>query len=186
MMISYKIIRSGRKTLALEVRDGELIVRAPYRMPERVIESFIKEKQEWIGRAIRRQEKQEKEASGEGVLSENEIRALSEEAARRLPEFVREYAPLVGVTYGKISIKLLKSRWGSCSAKGNLNFNCLLALAPEEVQRYVVVHELCHRKEMNHSRRFWAEVGKVLPDYRLREKWLKEHGGALMKKISWQ
>ena len=75
-----------------------------------------------------------------------------------------------------------KSRWGSCSAKGNLNFNCLLMRAPEEILDYVIVHELCHRKEMNHSDRFWAEVEKVMPSYKERRKWLKDHGNELMKK----
>ena len=68
----------------------------------------------------------------------------------------------------------------ACSGKGNLNFNCLLLLMPEEVLDYVVVHELCHRKEMNHSARFWEEVEKILPDYRQRRKWLKDNGGRIM------
>ena len=83
---------------------------------------------------------------------------------------------MVGVTVGRVTIRNQKTRWGSCSTKGNLNFNCLLMLCPEEVRDYVVVHELCHRKELNHSARFWAEVEKILPDYCIKRKWLKEHG----------
>ncbi|HAN50208.1 MAG TPA: metal-dependent hydrolase, partial [Lachnospiraceae bacterium] len=86
----------------------------------------------------------------------------------------------MGVDYGRITIRHQKTRWGSCSGKGNLNFNCLLMLTPPEVQEYVIVHELCHRKEMNHSYRFWAEVEDVLPDYRVQEQWLKTNGGALI------
>ena len=82
----------------------------------------------------------------------------------------------MGVTYGRISIRSQKTRWGSCSAKGNLNYNWKLMLCPERVQDYVVVHELAHRKEMNHSPAFWAEVEKILPDYRERRKWLKTYG----------
>jgi predicted metal-dependent hydrolase len=93
---------------------------------------------------------------------------------------VQYFAPLVGVDYRRITIRSQKTRWGSCSSSGNLNFNCLLLLAPPEVLDYVVVHELCHRKEMNHAPRFWAEVGRVLPDYKKRNKWLKENGSRLM------
>ena len=76
-----------------------------------------------------------------------------------------------------------RTRWGSCSSKGNLNFNCLLMLCPEDVRDYVVVHELCHRKELNHSPRFWAEVAKVLPGYAVQRKWLKESGGTIIRRL---
>ena len=76
-----------------------------------------------------------------------------------------------------------RSKWGSCSSAGNLNFNCLLLLAPLEVLDYVVVHELCHRLEMNHSPRFWAEVRRVLPDYEAARGWLREEGGSLMARL---
>ena len=82
-----------------------------------------------------------------------------------------------------ITIRNQKTRWGSCSSKGNLNFNCLLMLTPPEVIDYVVVHELCHRKEMNHSGAFWAEVEKVLPDYKEQVKWLKENGGQIIGRM---
>ena len=91
------------------------------------------------------------------------------------------FAPRIGVSYGRISIRHQKTKWGSCSSKGNLNFNCLLMLAPEEVRDYVVVHELCHRKQMNHSEVFWAEVERALPNYRDARKWLKTHGRELMQ-----
>ena len=93
------------------------------------------------------------------------------------------YAPAVGVTYDRITIRSQRTRWGSCSSRGNLNFNCLLMLAPEKVVDYVVVHELCHRKEMNHSPRFWAEVERILPDYRQSKRWLKENGQSLMGQL---
>ena len=82
----------------------------------------------------------------------------------------------MGVSYGSITVREQKTRWGSCSAKGNLNFNWKLVLMPEEILDYVVVHELAHRLQMNHSTEFWDEVDKILPDYRKRRQWLKENG----------
>lgn len=113
-----------------------------------------------------------------------EIRRLADEAMRVLPERAAYYAPKVGVSYGRITIRNQRTRWGSCSGKGNLNFNCLLMLAPEQVQDYVVVHELCHRLEMNHSARFWSEVERVFPDYRIAKQWLKEHGEEIMRRMT--
>lgn len=102
-----------------------------------------------------------------------------------IPQRVRMFAPIVGVEYGRITIRMQKSRWGSCSSKGNLNFNCLLMAMPEEVRDYVVVHELCHRKQMNHSDKFWAEVEKVLPDYKVSRKWLRDNGEEIMNSVHW-
>ena len=90
-------------------------------------------------------------------------------------------AKIIGVDYGRITIRNQKTRWGSCSSKGNLNFNCLLMLTPPEVIDYVVVHELCHRKEMNHSKDFWREVEKVLPNYLDQVKWLKDEGSNVIR-----
>ena len=112
-----------------------------------------------------------------------EIRELANRALQYIPERVRYYAPLVGVSFGCITIRNQRSRWGSCSAKGNLNFNCLLMLAPPEVIDSVVVHELCHRKEMNHSKAFYAEVLRVFPDCWKWDKWLKENGDKLMRRM---
>ena len=108
------------------------------------------------------------------------IRKLVRLAKDIIPVKVSYYARLMGVSYGRITIRMQKTRWGSCSYEGNLNFNCLLMMAPPEVLDYVVVHELCHRLEMNHSARFWSQVEKVLPDYKVPRKWLKEHGNRLM------
>lgn len=95
-------------------------------------------------------------------------------ARQRITLRVEYFAPLVGVTYNRIFIKEQKTRWGSCSSLGNLNFNWKLILLDEELLDYVVVHELAHRKQMNHSPTFWAEVERVLPDYRERRRRLKE------------
>jgi hypothetical protein len=112
-----------------------------------------------------------------------ELKALKKAAAEKIPERVKFFAPIVGADYGKITIRSQRTRWGSCSARGDLSFNCLLMLCPGDVLDYVVVHELCHRKQMNHSAAFWSEVERVLPDYKSRRKWLKDNGGGLINRI---
>ena len=175
--------RSGRKTLSVELKpDASLIVRAPLGVPEERIFSFLEEHRTWIesrrGKLLERIE-----AMPSDALSDEAIRKLANEAVRDIPIRVRHFAPLVGVTYGRITIRNQKTRWGSCSAKKNLNFNCLLMLTPPEVRDYVVVHELCHIREMNHSARFWAQVERVLPDYRVQVRWLRENGAAIMRRM---
>ena len=98
---------------------------------------------------------------------------------KRLPKEFLIFARLMGVSYRNITIREQKTRWGSCSSEKNLNFNWKLILAPPEVLDYVVVHELCHLKEMNHSKAFWDEVGKVMPEYETYKLWLKENGWKL-------
>ena len=179
-----ELIRSNRRSMVIEVTaDCRVVVRAPKRMPESEINRFIGEKADWIDEHLKKMamRQQEKSAYGE-ELTEQDIRLLITRAKRVFPPKVKKYAEMIGVTYGNITIRMQKSRWGSCSSKGNLNFNCLLMNAPEKIVDYVVVHELCHRKEMNHSDRFWGEVEKVMPDYKERRKWLKDNGGKLSRK----
>ena len=104
-------------------------------------------------------------------------------AKRTIPQRVAYYAPLVGTDYKRISIRKQQTRWGSCSKDGNLNFNALLLLAPPEVMDSVIVHELCHRLEMNHSRKFYENVYRVFPDYDRCDKWLKENGKMLIHRL---
>lgn len=177
------LIRSRRKSLAIEITpELQVVVRTPARMPVREINAFVQEKDDWIRAHLQRmaEKKRMREQHREPALSEEELQELATQAMTLIPQKVRYYAQIIGVTYGRITIRNQRTRWGSCSGKGNLNFNCLLLLMPEEVLDYVVVHELCHRKEMNHSARFWAEVEKILPDYRQRRKWLKDNGGRIM------
>ena len=178
--IPYKLIRSRRKTLGLELRPEGLIVRAPLRASERQICDFADQHQQWIWRHWEQLERQKQQATELPPLTEEKLQELAERARRYIPERVQYYAPRVGVDYGHITIRSQKSRWVSCSSKGNLSFNCLLMLAPPEVIDSVVVHELCHRKEMNHSAAFYAHVLRVFPEYRMWNKWLKENGHILM------
>lgn len=189
--MNVKIIRSNRKTLAIQINpDLSVTVRAPMYAPQSDIERILREKESWIQKhieKIREQEAKKKEIQGESVESEyltnEEIKKLADKALQHIPKRVSYYAKQIGVTYGRITIRNQKTRWGSCSSKGNLNFNCLVILTPLEVIDYVVVHELCHRKEMNHSKAFWAEVEKVLPNYKEQVKWLKENGGQIIGRM---
>ena len=177
MKIDYQIKRSSRKTLAIHITPaGEVEVRCPMTMPRATVEAFVESKRGWIGKHLQAISAKPKEPE----LTEDEHRALARQAKAVFPERVMHFAPLVGVSHGRITVRCQRSRWGSCSSKGNLNFNYLLMLAPPEVLDYVVVHELCHQKEMNHSPRFWAEVERVLPDYRTQKQWLKDNGTQLM------
>lgn len=187
MRNDIRIIRSRRKTISIQI-DGNLriTVRAPLRMRDADIRAFIEERSEWIEKNLEkmRQRQEEMQTEPEEPLTLKELRALAEEAVSYIPERVSFYAGEVGVNYGRITIRNQKTRWGSCSSDGNLNFNCLLMLTPPEVIDYVVVHELCHRLEMNHSRYFWEEVERVLPDYKIRRKWLKTNGEKIMRRMT--
>ena len=185
--IKIEIIRSSRKTLAIEIRpDMRIIVRAPYQASGSYIEQFIADRADWIVEHLRRMEQKNRQCNDAlpvKKLSYNDIKKLADKACTCIPGRVAHFAPLVGVTYGRITIRNQRTRWGSCSSKGNLNFNCLLMLTPPEVIDYVVVHELCHRKQMNHSAAFWREVASCLPDYAAQRAWLREHGPALLGRL---
>ena len=180
--MTYKLIRSNRKTIGIEVRREGVIVRAPFHATTAQIEELLQSKSAWIASA------QAKLAAAPAPpvvdrLTMEEIRALADKALQYIPGRVKLYAAKLGVTYGRITIRNQKSRWGSCSSKGNLNFNCLLMLTPPEVIDSVVVHELCHRKVMNHGKEFYALVSSVFPDYWSCDKWLKQNGETLMRRM---
>lgn len=173
------VIRSDRKTMSLELGAQGLVVRAPRRISNAQIEEFLQKHRRWIKLHAAR------EAAVQALpkLTPDELAALAARGKAVFADRVAFYAPQVGVSYGRISVRAQRSRWGSCSAKGNLSFNCLLLLAPPEVLDSVVVHELCHRKEMNHSPRFYAKVLRVFPDYRRWQGWLRENGQALTARL---
>ena len=176
--MQYQIIRSARKTISLQITpEGNLVVRCPKRMTNAEVERFVCSKRNWIESHLA------KRPPVAAPFTESEIRALALRAKEIIPERVAHLAPLVGVRCGNITIRSQRTRWGSCSSKGNLNFNCLLVLTPPEVIDYVVVHELCHLKEMNHSAAFWAHVERVIPDWAARRKWLKDNGNSLIGRL---
>lgn len=184
--IEIEIIKSNRKTIAIEVRqDLRVIVRAPKRASNREIMKFVEQKQDWIAKhlAYMQIRYEETRRVKEKQFTDDDIRKMKDEAKRVIPDRVKYYAGIMGVTFGKITIKNQKNRWGSCSSKGNLNFNCLLMMTPDKVRDYVVIHELCHLKQMNHSKMFWAEVEKVMPDYKVYRQWLSQNGNMLIERM---
>ena len=184
--IEIEIIKCNRKTIAIEVRqDLGVIVRAPKRASNREIMKFVEQKQVWIAKHLAHMQirYEETRRGKEKQFTDDDIRKIKDEAKMVIPDRVKYYADIMGVTFGKITIKNQKTRWGSCSSKGNLNFNCLLMLTPDKVRDYVVIHELCHLKQMNHSKMFWAEVEKVMPDYKVYRQWLSQNGNMLIERM---
>jgi predicted metal-dependent hydrolase len=181
-MHEVTILRSARRSLSIEIqRDLTILVRAPERMSQQEIRHILAEKESWIRAHLEQVRRQQ--AYAQPPLTDAEVRTLADRARSIVPVRVARFAGQMGVSYGKITIRSQTSRWGSCSARGNLNFNCLLMLCPPEVLDYVVVHELCHRKQMNHSKEFWAEVASVLPEYEKQKNWLKIHGNTLLDRL---
>lgn len=177
--INYTVKRSDRKTVALQIRDGVLTVKAPMKMTDREIFEFVEKHRHWIEKHLADYENKS-DAEEPRKLTDNEIAELKKKAMRIIPPRVAELAERIGVKYGKITVRNQKTRWGSCSAKGNLSFNCLLVLVPEPVLDSVIIHELCHIKEMNHSSRFYREVYSHCPDYEEHREWLKNNGSKLL------
>ena len=141
------------------------------------VRSFVESKSAWIEKHLASLPPREEK------FTSRQLEALRAQTGALVSQRVAHFASVMGVTWGRISVRTQHTRWGSCSSKGNLNFNLLLGLAPPEFLDYVVVHELCHRKVMNHSPQFWAEVERILPDYALHRQWLREHGSRLMAKL---
>lgn len=181
--IHYEIIRSDRKTATIQVlQAGRVVVRVPREYTRQQASRFVQKNEEWIRKAQQRPGFRE-EDKDIPKLTEEELAALMQEAREVIPDRVRFYAICVGVPYGRITVRKQKTLWGSCTSKGNLNFNCLLMLAPREVLDSVIVHELCHLLVRNHSEWFYREVYRVFPEYDKWHRWLYDHGGELMCRL---
>lgn len=184
LSIPYRIQKSRRKTWTLSLcPELTLTVKVPLTVSYADALQILSAKENWIIKKYRELE-QAAQSMPRSELTPTQRKALEEryrQAAREyVPARVAYYQEIIGVTCGNITIRDQKTRWGSCSARGNLNFNWRLMLAPPRVLDYVVVHELCHRKEMNHSPAFWNLVEAVLPDYAQLRKWLKDNGRTLI------
>lgn len=181
---NVKIIRSDRKTISIQITPELLVImRIPRYVTDKEAADFLEKKKSWIDKKRKELREISEKRKKDPPLTEVQIRNLAERALEVIPLKVEKYARILQVTYGRITIRNQKTRWGSCSAKGNLNFNCLLMLAPDDVVDYVVVHELCHRLEMNHSFKFWKQVERILPGYREQKEWLNINGAELMGRM---
>lgn len=173
-MKEYKLIRSVRKSVSIHVEpDGSVVVRAPLTTGKGFIDSFVASKSEWIRNSIDKM-KTRQENRMELALSEVQIRQFKAMASTYLTERTEYFAQIMGVRYKQLKINSANTRWGSCNSKGDINYTYRLILAPKDLVDYVVVHELAHLKEMNHSKKFWSVVAKVLPDYKKKQQLLTD------------
>ncbi|MBR0343603.1 MAG: M48 family metallopeptidase [Oscillospiraceae bacterium] len=187
-IIDYKYtVRYGkRNSIQISIVTGDppyVLVKAPNRCNKAVILRELQTHDLWIRKKLKETEKNLKAVYEQGILSDQDIVILKAQAKEYIPQRVSYHAKRMGIEYDRIFIRAQKTRWGSCSAKGNLNFNCLLMLTPPEVIDSVIVHELAHRIHMNHSKAFYETVYKYFPDYRKWNSWLKENGKTILLRM---
>ena len=171
-MESYELIRSRRRTLALEItRDCRVLVRAPLRLSQAKIDAFVESHTVWIQAHLEQQ--RQRMTSAPPPPTEADITALKAKARAILPGKVAYWSEKMGIRPTGLKITAARKRYGSCSGKNSLCFSCFLMDCPEEAIDLVVVHELCHIREKNHGPRFYALLGQYLPDYKERKKLLR-------------
>ena len=171
-MSAYELIRSRRRTLALEItRDCRVLVRAPLRASKTRIDEFVAAHEDWIALHLERQRRRAAEAPP--PPTQTDIAALKARAKDALPPKVAYWAGVMGVRPTGVKITTAQKRYGSCSGKNSLCFSCFLMRQPEAAIDLVVVHELCHIREKNHGPAFYALLAQYLPDYKERKKLLK-------------
>ena len=180
MTETIKIKRSKRKSIALSVNNqGLIVVKAPIKVSDNKIREFVVKNKKWI-------EKQQKKSSS----NINKLNNLSFDS-RNKREIINKmrtyfnnetqfYANILEVSYKKVKISGAKKRWGSCNSRGFINLNWKLYFAPDEIKKYVVIHEICHLKHHNHSKGFWEEVRKLCPNFKIYKKWLTDNNFILM------
>ena len=169
-MRNYEILKSFRKTMTLQIKNGKIIVHAPHFILPKTILAFIKKHNSWIERKLKQFKSREK-----SLLDKKNINLYKKRAKNYIIKRVEQIGLKNNFNYKNIKITSAKTRWGSCTSKKNLNFSYRLILVPMKIIDYVIVHELCHLREMNHSKKFWREVGQIMPDYKKHDKWLKDN-----------
>lgn len=201
--VRYRIVRSRRRTLTITVSEGEVVVRAPLGASDELVGRFVAEKEGWILKKIEEQTGGEfadvmegktllddgvrkpvkygaarsEEKGGEFFLkNEKAVRPFFERTrCLFLPDEVFELSRRTGMMPADVSVRDFKARWGCCDADGRIRLNWRLVMLPPALREYVLIHELCHLKEMNHSAAFWKLVGKHCGDYRQRRRLLKKY-----------
>lgn len=159
-------------------RDGAFVVTAPLFIKQSITEQFIIKKSQWVLDKL----DYFKKFSGNNILNKNgkDFSEHRKTALTLVEERIKHFNNLYKLKFNKISIKNQKTRWGSCSSKNNLNFNYKIALLPQQLSDYIIVHELCHLGEFNHSPKFWNLVSKSIPDYLAIKKELKRTGVSVL------
>lgn len=171
--MEYKIVYSKRKTIAITIEEGGVpVVKAPVRTKKKRIQEVVEKHSEWIEK---HSEMQKKKESLFKDLSDDDIKKLKKDAKKYFTENTERFSKIMGINYGRITITSAQKRFGSCSSAGNISFSYRLMLYPEPAREYVIVHELAHRKQMNHSKAFYAIIAEILPDYKYRRLLLKKY-----------
>ena len=168
--MEYDIIYSDRRTISIIVKNGKVAVRAPKKIKREYIDSFVREHRDWIEKSL---EKSKQSPDPIADLSSKEIEKLREKARKILTDKTEYYSKIMGLKCGRITITGARTRFGSCSSKGNISYSYRLILYPDAAIDYVVVHELAHLRKMNHSKEFYKIIESILPDYKQRIKLLK-------------
>lgn len=196
-----KIVKSRRKTLSLSVKRGEVIVRAPYGVSKEYIFTFVEWHRDWLekqlaksavsklvlndgaeitlfGEAYRIESGRTRLAGGIIFLpcegrEDALVRLLKKLALEKMSALTEKIAERFGFQYSGVRISSARGRWGSCSQKWSISYSFRMAFLPPELCEYVVVHELSHTLYFNHSKEFWAVLERVLPDWKVRRKLLK-------------
>ncbi len=179
--ITFRTSTRARRLRITIKSSGECVVTIPKRMPMVLVNRFVAEKAEWIREKQEEMKKRGVGGWGSGVVGAEDLPPMrkyaevKEEALRFAEERVAVLNKIYGFSYKTISVKNQKTRWGSCSRRGNLNFNYRIVDLPAHLADYIVVHELCHLKEFNHGQKFWALVAQVFPNHRELRKELRKY-----------
>jgi len=171
--LDYKLHRrAGNRHLRLAVKGtGDVVVSAPKYFPLYLINKFITSRWEWLSKNL--QKSKDRQDLFSKKFSTAEINLFKKNTVKLVKERLIFFNKFYGFQFNRIAIRNQSTRWGSCSRQKNLNFNCRLCLLPPELADYIIVHELCHIKEMNHGPKFWSLVAQTEPDYRLKRRQLR-------------